>query len=63
MSHSRVSPPPIVRPKSPFTNALISKTEQVIKVRLQAKDNIGRFKGNLDCALQTLRLQGVGFRV
>jgi len=39
--------------------AFVSTPFQVIKVRFQAKENAGRFKGNFDCALTTVRQQGV----
>jgi solute carrier family 25 2-oxodicarboxylate transporter 21 len=38
---------------------LVTTPFQVVKVRLQAKENIGRFTGNIDCALQTIRREGL----
>ena len=45
-----------------FTEALVNTPFETVKVQMQAKENLGRFKGTADCAAQLLRGEGpLGF--
>lgn len=39
--------------------AIIVTPTQVVKIRLQAKEHLGRYTGSVDCAMKTLRSEGV----
>ncbi|EKX44809.1 hypothetical protein GUITHDRAFT_58369, partial [Guillardia theta CCMP2712] len=43
---------------SGIPEAIATTPFQVVKIRLQARENIAKFSGPVDCAVQTWRLQG-----
>ena len=46
-------------PKGLNPDSLATSPFQVVKVRVQAKENAGRFRGSFDCCLHTLRSEGI----
>jgi len=40
--------------------AIVVQPFQVVKVRMQAKEHLGRYSSSLDCAVQMLRAEGIG---